>query len=57
MISSSQLDSIPYFWNSTDTRELLVWSRQGETVLARPRLGIRYFQEILNVSLGYVFLK
>ena len=43
-----QLDSIPYFWNSTDIRGLLVWKHRSEVVVARSKDGIRW------VSLWYM---
>ena len=36
-----ELDTVPFFWNSSDTRELLVWGKQGNRVQARPKDGIR----------------
>ena len=37
-----QLDSVPYFWNSTDISGLLVWQHKSKVVDARPKDGIRW---------------
>ena len=37
-----QLDSVPYFWNSTDISGLLVWQHKSKVVAARPKDGIRW---------------
>ena len=36
-----QLDSVPFFWNSTDISQLLIWKQEQKVVTPAPKDGIR----------------
>jgi len=40
-----ELDSVPFFWNSTDISQLLVWKQELKVVKPRPKDGISILTE------------
>ena len=53
-----QLDSIPYFWNSSDITQLLQWKHKDRIVKAKPKQGIRleFDFKIFKNFLSHYFL-
>jgi len=46
-----ELDSVPFFWNSTDISQLLVWKHQENIVHPRPKDGISIQSEYSGSSI------